>query len=167
MISFPIAYPLSAQKAISYLQMIPLGTQVVITLHSYLISDVLGTYCFLPNVLSLILPCISPCWRLCKRLGVWKRRPPYVQLLVSRAYHHPNLHIIPPRFQKIHTWYMDIYWQSLSALPCFGPGRCLLSRSYVPSSFTHLATWPGGFLIFKSYFKALWSVPNITLCQYK
>ena len=56
MISFPIAYQLSAQKAISYLQMIPLGTQAVITLHSCLISDVLGTYCFLPNVLSLILP---------------------------------------------------------------------------------------------------------------
>ena len=31
MLSFPIAYPLSEQKAIFYLQMIPLGTQAVIS----------------------------------------------------------------------------------------------------------------------------------------
>ena len=99
---------------------------------------------------------------------MWKRRLPYVHLLVYRAYHHPHLHDMPLRFQKIHTEYMDVYRDYLHNYALNHVDPLYLGRMYqvhvVLSALQPGNCWS---LKLKSHFNALWSVLKITLYPYK
>ena len=48
-----------------------------------------------------------------------------------------------------------------SALLCFSPYRCWISKLYSCNLWIHLATWPSGFLKLRSHLSAAWSVRTV------